>query len=72
MKRNAGWRNLFFFPYLLIILCPVKFLRFLFKGNISAIKSLTKGIFDGIFNEKVFVYTKEGKQIPYYGGIENE
>lgn len=72
MKRHAGWRNLFFFPYLFIVLYPVKSLRFLFKGNIQAVKSLTKGVFDGIFNEKVFVYTKEGKQIPYPKEIENE
>lgn len=65
MKRNAGWKNIIFFPYLFTFLYPAKALRFLFKKNIPAMKSLTKGIFDALFNEKIFVYTKDGKQVPY-------
>jgi len=65
MKRNAGWKNIIFLPYLFLFLYPIKFMRFLFNKNIPAAKALTKGIFDALFNEKIFVYTKEQSQIPY-------
>jgi len=63
MKKNSGARFLFFLPYLLIFLYPAKVLIFLFKRNFKAISSLTKGILEALFYEKVFIYTKDGKKI---------
>lgn len=65
MKKNAGWRNIIFFPYLFLLLYPIKVLLFLKKGYFKSIGKLTRGIWDAIFHEKVFVYNKEGEQIDY-------
>ncbi len=65
MKRNAGWRNIVFFPYLLLALYPAKAVLFLLKKNPEAANALTKGVFDALFRERVFVYTKDKKQVPY-------
>ena len=65
MKKNAGWRNIVFYPYLFFFLYPAKYFNFLRKGNFKAMNALTKGIFDGLFKKETFVYTKEGKKVPY-------
>jgi len=65
MKKNAGWRNIIFFPYLFLFLYPTKLLIFLFKGNLKAIKFITKGIYEGIFKEEVFVYDKKGNKVTW-------
>jgi hypothetical protein len=66
MKKNAGFRNVIFLPYLILILYPLKVFLFSVKRHFKSIAALTKGIFDALFNEKVFVYDKEGKKIDYH------
>ncbi len=65
MKRNAGWRNVVFVPYLFFFIVPAKLAIYASKRNLGAAKAFARGVFDGLFKEEVFVYTKEGDKVPY-------
>lgn len=66
MKKYAGWKNLFFIPYTLFFVYPLKALNFLRTLNFKAIIALTKGIFDALFKKKEIFIFNGNKKIPYY------
>jgi len=65
MKKQAGFRNIFFMPMFFLIYYPFKFVKFFINKQDKSIKAMTKGAFEAIFNEKKFVYTQDGEQVPY-------
>jgi GT2 family glycosyltransferase len=65
MKKNAGYRNLFFIPFFIFVSYPIKVCKMAVKKQFKSVAALTKGAFDALFNEQVFVYNKKGEKIPY-------
>ncbi len=65
MKKNAGWRKLFFFPFFFLMAYPYKTILLLKKRHFKSIKLLTIGVFEALFYEKVFVYDFNGKKVYY-------
>ena len=65
VKKFGKWKRAFFFPYLFMGIIPVKIIINIKERNFKAIRALIKGVYDAIFNVRIFVYNKDYKQIPY-------
>jgi len=51
IKKFADWRKIIYFPYLFLVIFPIKFLKYFIQGNLDAIDGLSNGVKDGIKNK---------------------
>lgn len=65
MKKNAGLKNLFFLPFFFATKFPLTIFQFLKKGHIESARVAAKGVFDGLFNEEVFIFDKNKNKIKW-------
>jgi len=65
MKKNAGFRNLFFIPLNFLVFLPIKSLKLLTKKHFKSSLMQIKGAFSGLLNEKTFVLDKDGNKVYY-------